>query len=463
MAVLGSRRKAAATPGWRTCLGVDVAEGWQSTWTATRARGGASFSRASAPTARDRTPISTALPVHSTFLRRLRAPFASVAKAEKVWPSLLDIQLPFPLENAVYQFLAPERTADGQVETLAVAVRREDLEAWRSRLQAGGFIPWRLDHEGLALWSRSVTEQPLEKQGHRMVCYVGVDRVALVWGQGEKLIAASGLRLGARDLFDPERGEAARRQWAQRAGQFLRAQSGGALPNYQWAWCGPGAARPDQVSQLAAVLESSPDATLFTHREPDAFLARAVGARAVRPEADDCSLLPDDLAPPALQKARQARAFRAPLALAASALLLLGVNLGWSTWVGRQRDQLQTALRNLATDLSGNPALPRGQEVLLTERALKEQAPSYQPFRQALAPSLTLVLQDVLNQAATLGMRLEKVSLGEKALLCSGSITDWAHGETLANTLGSAGWVTELERGEAGEDERIPFTLKASR
>jgi hypothetical protein len=471
MAVLTSTPAANAEPcgpadqlcAWSSCLGVDTALGWQTAVRATRSRGQIRFHPVSDTTCSTRIPVAAALPVHTSFLRRLRAPFASPRKAEKVWPSLLDIQLPFPLDTAVYQFLAPTRTSDGQVEALAVAARREDLDAWRTSLLKFGHEPWLVDHEGLALWSRSVAEQPLEKQGFRLVCYVGQDRLALAWGRGPELLAASGLRLGARELFGPERGEAARRQFAQRAGPFLRAQPQPDKQAFQWAWCGPGAVQADQIKQLESALDLSNQATYFIHREAESFLARAVAARALHKEPTRCSLLPAQLAPTGYQQVLSSRARRPPLALAAVALLLIGINLGWSAWLNQRRDHLQQAVQTQSAELAGTDQLPRGQEVLTAERALKERDPAYLPFRAALDSSLLALLKDVLHETASRGMTLETLNLNGKTLAGQGTAADWAHGEALAAHLTRQGWLIELQRQDAAADERVHFALKASR
>ncbi len=448
--------------GGRSWVGVDLADDQLIACRATRQRGGASFAPVAQPPDAQR-PVIAALPAHTAFLRRLRAPFASVAKAEKVWPSLLDIELPFPLDAAVFTFLKPVRTPDGQVEIIAVAARREDVEAWQERLKRAGCTPWRLDHEGLALWSLSLTDPPLPHTTGRLVCYVGPDRTALAWGRGPDLLAASGLRVGARELFDPERGEAARRSWAQRAGQFLRAQNVPADTPVQWAWCGPGLKRRDQVTLLADGLDLPAGTTVFTHREPENFLARALGARAVRADVTACTLLPADRTPPALQRIERRQALRGPLALAAAALLLIGVNAGWLWWLDAQRARVQTAIQRLATELSENASVPRGQEVLVTERALNEQAPGLLPFRNAFASSLQSTLDLVLHEAAKRNMTLTTLSLSGQNLVCSGHAADWNQGEALAGELNRAGWLTEVEKRDAAADERVAFTLKASR
>ncbi len=44
--------------------------------------------------------LAVSAPAIQTVIRPLRAPFASVKKAGKVWDSLLDVNLPFPVESA---------------------------------------------------------------------------------------------------------------------------------------------------------------------------------------------------------------------------------------------------------------------------------------------------------------------------------------------------------------------------
>ena len=92
----------------------------------------------------------------------LRADSASRAKAEKVFPSLLDIQLPFPLEDCLYQFVEFRRTSEGMVSALVCAARREAIQACLDRYQAQGADPMLLDHEGLALWTQSLVEWPVD-------------------------------------------------------------------------------------------------------------------------------------------------------------------------------------------------------------------------------------------------------------------------------------------------------------
>ncbi len=73
--------------------------------------------------------LAAAVPAEQTVIRRLRAPFASVRKAARVWASLLDVELPFPVEGAVCAY-SPPRLDDGGTVAVAAAIRQGDLAAF---------------------------------------------------------------------------------------------------------------------------------------------------------------------------------------------------------------------------------------------------------------------------------------------------------------------------------------------
>ena len=70
--------------------------------------------------------LAVAVPAVQTVVRRLRAPFASVRKAARVWPSLLDVDLPFPVEGAACAYGPAHVDNDGTV-AIAAAIRHGDL------------------------------------------------------------------------------------------------------------------------------------------------------------------------------------------------------------------------------------------------------------------------------------------------------------------------------------------------
>ena len=264
--------------------------------------------------------VATGMPVHETVTRWLETPISSAAKARKVLPSLLDIQLPFPLESCLYDFIEFRRGAERGIDALAVAARTQDVVARLGACRGAGFDPARLDHEGLALWSQSIREMPAERNAVRLVVYLGHDRTALVLGQGETFQAAHSIRVGIRDLFpagadaDPNR----LRSFAARVQQILHSQT--TEPdhgNLQWVWTGLGAARPDALKALQSALSGQGVSRHLAHREPATFLARALGERALEPGPLPCNFRTGALAHPLEARQRAAAAWQGAVVLLA--------------------------------------------------------------------------------------------------------------------------------------------------
>ena len=160
-----------------------------------------------------RAVTAVAMPVAQSFTRWLQTPLTSSAKARKVLPSLLDIQLPFPLETCLYRFPCFRRTPAG-IDALAVAAPRQNIAQRLEAFRARGLDPVVLDHEGLALWAQSNQELPLERNTLRIVAYLGADRTVLVTGRDGDLVGAHSLRQGANEAAGPD--EAAGRAFADR-------------------------------------------------------------------------------------------------------------------------------------------------------------------------------------------------------------------------------------------------------
>ena len=128
--------------------------------------------------------LAVCAPAAQTAVRRLRAPFASVRKAAKVWPALLDVELPFPVESAVCVYGAP-RAADGGVAVVAAALRQGDLAAFGEACRAAGFDPTHCDAEALALWAGQVAEAPPARADvSRVLVWLGADHATIVRGRG---------------------------------------------------------------------------------------------------------------------------------------------------------------------------------------------------------------------------------------------------------------------------------------
>lgn len=407
-----------------------------------------------------RALVSACMPVHESLTRWIQTPLSSVVKARKVLPSMLDIQLPFPIETCRCEFVHVARNATGSVDALGVAARTEDVEQRLAVLEDLGVSPDRLDHEGLALWSQSTDEIPPERDATRIVASLGTEHAALAAGRGLDYASSHGIRIGLAELeSSPDR----IRQFAQRAKQVLLSQSStaGSQP-VLWLWTGPGATS-GIIPALQAALGEAGGIRFATHDTPSLFLARALAARSLRPGALPCNFRSGTLAHPRTALWQERQSSLAATACLVAGLLLCGTGVTWRAFLDYRRELLQTSISTLASKLARTSRVPKGQEILTVQRALEQRAPTATPFLQGLQPPIGGLLSDLLTIARETGMELEALSLTDDAATLRGTSPDWDRCAGLAAPLRNAGFDVAVERQDALEDERVHFTIKGAR
>lgn len=395
------------------------------------------------------TVCAAALSCRQGIARPLEAPLASVAKARKVLPALLDIQLPFPLEECVSVFLDCARTDQGTTRALAVAVRQTDARRKLDALAARGIDPMVLDHEGLALWTQSLREAPPAMDARdalRAVVYLGDDRAVLVVGRGREFRAAHQVTGHDAATF----------------GRVLRPYAA-ATPGAQtvhWHWTGPGAAAPGVVDGLYAELAAQWPGPCVMHDTPATFLARAAAVRALETGPLRCNLRQGALAHEGLLRRDRRRSLRAVLVVLLAGLLLCAVNVGVRTVTARRKARIDTAFGALVDRLAGYHVKERGAHAVKTaQQAAARRREELKPFADAFEPSLAGVMGGLLERVAAAGVHVETLSLARDKLSASGVAPDIKAYNALAALFEAAGYPVVLTRQAAPADAGIPFTL----
>jgi phosphoribosylcarboxyaminoimidazole (NCAIR) mutase len=421
----------------------------------------------SAQLSRHDVVLAGVMSAQESFARWIHTPLNAPEKALRVLPSLLDVQIPFPLEICEHTVAAVQRAENRAVDLLAVAARREDVRQRLSEYEKAALDPEILDHEGLALWTQSLREAPLERGAARIVAYVGLDHSTLVVGHGtdQGFTGAHGVRIGFKQLLDRQAGDEAARQFAVRAQQVTRAQIPGRISkdSLQWFWTGPGAEEPDAIQSLENVLQNLGPPVFRTHAKAPAFLARALAIRALGGAPLPCNLRGKSTAHPKTASRISALHRRTVQWLSAAGIALCVAGMTWQGILQARDHEIQTELTRTAQSLSGLQQVPKGQELLVTRRALKDQADHYKPFLAFFRPSQADLLARVLQKCTQLGIRIESLSLRPESAAIMGSATDWNHCDAAAAILRKAGYIIEIERQDAGADERVHFSIKARR
>ena len=438
--------------------GVDLSGGEPILVRGVRSRCGAACSRLAADDpgfqadAAGGTVVAGCMLERESLTRWLQAPFASRSKARRTFPSLLDVNLPFPLDECVYRFIEAPGGRGGNARALAVAARQADVERRLAALKAAGVEPMVLDQEGLALWAYSLVELPDKALGPggnagakpvRVVVYAGSDRVTLALGSGGRFTAAHSMR-------QPRADEVVR---------FLRGHFDAPPPALHWLWAGPAARDALAAQEMHREFSAKWPGPLHVVREPETFLARALAARAIAPDAFACNLRIGSLTHPmVVRRARRSELTTAAM-LAAAGLVLCGIGGAWRWAAHRDEIRAQAAIVRLAAEISGLQKPPRGQEVLVAQRALDRNEQALAPFIRAFQPSLTVPLADLLLFAKQNNIAYDTLALRDKSVAIEGAADDWNQCGALSAHLAKLGFRVRLDRRGALAEDKVRFSI----
>jgi hypothetical protein len=405
----------------------------------------------------NRGVCNAALSVRESFTHLLDAPFPRGAKARKVLPTLLDIQIPFPLEECAYAFVGKRKGDARTTRVLAVGARRAEVRKKLKELAGRDVDPNLLDHEGLALWTQAGRERPAASpDGLRVVLRLGRHRSTMVVGQGRRYLASHGIRAG-----DNEQIARLARAHLEK-GRQLPQGVGGDGESVEWLCAGVAVEDRDFTERVRrGVCEATPG-SLNTLKDPATFLARALAVRALGVGPLRCNLRSGVMEHSATlrQTVRRSRA-AAALFLVGGLCLCAGALLAEAR-LRADLSQTEAAFRTAAERLAGLPlGGAKGEHALRMAAArADEQKERLRPFLDALRPSLTRRIVDVMTLARSSGLRLDVVAITPEEISIRGKAPSWQACDGIVGMLRESGYPAVLDRHGAREDKWIPFTIR---
>lgn len=396
------------------------------------------------------TVIVACMSARESFSHRLVAPFPSLHKASRVLPTLLDIQIPFALEDCIYSFVDTGRTADKKTESLAVGARLSTVNDRLDTLRQAGLDPMILDHEGLALWTQSLHEEPpdpAQQDTFRVVMDLKGELSTLVIGKGSRFLGAHGIRTDD----------------TARIHRTLKNHLGPEPPPIQWAWTGSRAATEESLAPVRDSLTSEWPGRSLVHDEPDTFLLRALATRAFTPGPLRVNLRHGPISHPFIAKRNSRLMLRTATIALLAGLLLCGANLTWRTLAARGEDRVDSTSRTLAVGVAGDAVGPaKGKDALRMVRDhIERRRLALDPFLAAFRPSLLETIDEIVGAAENHSLEIEGLLLDAGTVTVTGTATDWNSCEGLKERLERKGFAMDLDRKPALASSRVPFTLSS--
>lgn len=415
-----------------------------------------------------KTAVAAALPPGRAMAVWLQTPLSAPAKARRVLPTLLDMAMPFALDDCVYAFspletvpplaavgepVSPgEPRERGKLAALAVAARRDDVAAQLAVYAGKGVDPHVLDHEGLALWTEAQRTLPVpDAEGVRAVVWVREGEALLALGAGQRFWSAH-------RITDMAGGTLARTVRVQ-----LDAVAGGRHAKAPLTWLWGGVSVPACAALRSRVEADLPAAVSLNLPNGEAFLAGALAVRALVAGPLRFNMRRDALAHPAGRRQTDARHQRLAARLVAAALVLLVAN-GVCARVRAQRLQaVQTQFKATIDRVTGWPVAAAGENALLiAQRELATRQEAYRPVVRVFGPSLLETLGRVLAAAASSGVSLRSLLLDFEKVVLLGEAASPADAQRLLGQVQENGYDAELRVMPASEDQPTAFEITAT-
>jgi hypothetical protein len=437
----------------KVCFGIDISGGNPVVVRAERVRGKVVTSVVSTDVIGGGAFVAGSLSVRESFVRWLETPFAAEGKARKVLPTLLDIQLPFPLEECSYDFIAV-RSEEETVKALAVGARADDVKSKIIDYEKLGVDVQVLDQEGVALWERGLEEFPVsgqQPQQPRIMVNMNGERSTVVLGCGDEFISAH-------SVLTNDGGRVSRLLEVGLKGM----QNGRTL----WLFSGENAEDEDLVESFLSLAGDHWRGQKEIVQSPVSFLAKAIAARACM--GTGCNLRSGDLMHLDIRLLLKKELLAPVFALAAAGLLLIASNVVAVTVLGMKENRINTEFKDLANKVAGYRLDgAKGVDALKKVRSkVDERGVAARPFLVAFGRSLTGLMREIIEEGKKSDLKYEVISVSHVSeenggLLVKGTAPSWNGCDELAGMLRRKGYMVKIDRSDALADERIPFVLRS--
>ncbi len=444
-----------ASSGWpRACYGVDLCSTGAVVVLAEKKHGRVVWDMARvnntalAKAVDGQTVTAACVSARDSLTRRLEAPFSSHNKAKRVFPTLLDIQLPFSIEDCQYEFLDYRKTETGTLESLSVAATKDNIYRKISSVKEVGFDPEIIDIEGLAVWSQILHETEVQDtlagEQIRVVLILDGDLSSLTIGRGKHFLNSYGLR---RDDY-------------KRVLRLIKAHQTNSDDSVLWFFAGQGADDKKVVTNWKLKLSEQSEQNINIVDEPTSFLARALAIRALSTESLKCNLRSGDMTHSHIAGHSLGVQFKYALLLLITGLLLCVSNLLVQHDIAERKAEVKYKFKDMVDFLAGYHVTAMGaQAVGIVKNSMVARKADLKPFLQAFEPSLLNVVANIIDVSNKNNLKCESLSLSYNKVSVTGTSAEFDASQELVAMLVRAGYLVSNKRLSATADERVPFSI----
>ncbi len=422
--------------------------------------------------------IAVGMPVGQTIATRISAPFKSESKARRIFPTLLDIQLPFPLEDCLYNFtetipeigVSPHITSSAEndkssasknnaITTLAIAARKTDIERRLSELANKGIDPHVLDYEGIALWTQFLHEYSDNKyiknnhESFNILTFLRGEEGILVVGRGTYFLNAHKFKTAEPATLD---------RYLQTTFNKLE-YSNKKSPDINWFWAGSDVYDNNNAKTLKTHISKRWVDKSTTVDDPETFLARALATRALLPGPLRTNLRIDKFIHSGAQTHIHTAKNRTATTILIAGMLLCCASIIWEYSSAMQHNLFRKQFKSRIVNMLGYSPPAQGANLLLiAERELETISEQQKPLSNIFLPSLLTELQKIVNITNKHNLKIEQLQLETGKLQINGTSTIKDNIQHLTKSISDMGYNSEITVEKTDDDETVIFILNAT-
>lgn len=384
-------------------------------------------------------PAAIALPVKLTFCRRITSPLKSNRKTRRIIDSLLDIELPFAVEQCVTATV--ENRMEDAADIMVTGCKKNDLAAFLKYTK--NIDPVIIDHQGLALWTGSLHEIPPQKESiTRLVIWLDAENTCVAVGQGTVFIDAHPLRGDPVEAFN----------------RLVRHYTDKLENDWEAVIAGEIA----DTGMWEAIIKERGGRCVMPH-QPQSLLARSVARRALYEGAYRCNIHPAPETHVWVKNGLRKNDF---IRGGTAALIALAIGTGSiciQSRITEMEKQVSNRLTQLADETAGFNVSARGQHrIEVVRRAVAERRNQMQPLEYVSSPPVSPWLNLLYQKADSAGLRFSEISIAPYRIRISGQSPSRNATESLRQALLNDGWRISLNDYQS-LDNINTFTVEAQK
>jgi type II secretory pathway component PulL len=394
--------------------------------------------------------VSSALPIKDTLLLNFNIPLSSKKKALQVLPSMLDVQLPFPLEDCLYKVVSSRKLMDNTLSFTTIIVRRKIMERHLAFLQENGVVVDHLDSEATVLFEEGSLVFPKSKK----IVVINMEResISVIISEEQAIKSAYTLKV-ERDKKNEELD-----LWLKRITKIENLNS----QHFDMVITGKDASSI-LAGEIARKLSSSISPEVSIMPDSEFAFTETIAKRLITPKKYTLNFLEDEYEPKRAKECKmRLMRMRSLFLLAVSVALIFINSLHYIFWY-LKKSNLEQAIASLSQKIMPETRLPKGMEIFEINRKMLQHSEEIQPLVGIVANQTFSTFSSLLANIAKKNLIISNLTINDKQIVISGNSTVWQDCEELANWLKTKGFTVTLEKKSFSTFNTTQFAIKADK